>query len=115
MPTKTALAFIRVDLNARSYSITGRSLLSMQRTAVRTEPPLPFRVFADAASACRCGTLIAALQRTSPGRSFKATAMLKSRTVFFVQPGSIIKEADKACIRAIACNSALQPEPVVSS
>lgn len=62
---------------------------------MRTKPPLPFRVFADAASARSRGTLIAALQLMSPDRSFKATTMLKSLTGVSLQPGLIIEERTK--------------------
>jgi len=52
---------------------------------MRTLPPLPFRAFADAASARRCGTFIAALQSISLDLSFKACLRCEIQTLLSLQ------------------------------
>lgn len=58
--------------------------------------PLPFQVFADAAFACRCGTLTAALQPMSRDRPFKATLRRGIQTALSLQPGPANEERDGA-------------------
>ncbi len=72
-PTKKAMEFIRVGLSARTYLITGRSLLSTPRSAERTMRSSADVAIADAASFRACGTLLAAAQSRSLDRSFTYT------------------------------------------
>lgn len=55
-------------------------------THCRTLPPLPFRMFADAASARRCDTMIAAARQLSSDRSLTGLVLARSGTVLSPQP-----------------------------
>ena len=81
----------KADKRRRLWADSGHSPQSGRRPELQTQPPLPFRVFADAASACRCGTLIAALQPMSPDRSFKTSLRREFQTALSLQPGRAIE------------------------
>ncbi len=59
---------------------------------VADSPDIRFLTFADAAYACRCGTLIAALQPMSLDRSLKASLRRRIQTDLSPQPGWTIVE-----------------------
>lgn len=74
-------------------------LPSLGRTAAaRTLPPLPFRVFADAASARKCGVAVAAKQHVTSIRPLKVSPRNQIQSTFSRQPGSTNEERDSAAV-----------------
>ncbi|WP_372573532.1 hypothetical protein [Ruegeria jejuensis] len=70
----------------------GAAVISVARIKMRTLPPLPFRVFAYAAFARKCGPLFAALQPVSAERPLKSTSRDEIQTALSPREGSTIEE-----------------------
>ncbi|MFT6024964.1 MAG: hypothetical protein ACI9PY_003098 [Ascidiaceihabitans sp.] len=63
---------------------------------MRTFPPLPFRVFADAENLRGCTAPFLAPRRIFRLRTFERVETAEIQTSLSLQPGSTIEERDKA-------------------
>ncbi|PUB09448.1 hypothetical protein DFP92_13110 [Yoonia sediminilitoris] len=77
---------------------------------MRTLPPLPCRVFADAASARDCGVVFAVKQHVSPNRPLKVSPRGRIQSTCSPQRGSTNEERDFADILTSANAGPSQPD-----